>query len=48
MKNRFERGFSIYMRGDPVLLPLSFPRFFTKGKLTEKGLLKEEDSMTKG
>jgi hypothetical protein len=41
-KNRYERGFSLQMKGSSVNLPLPFPRMFTKGRLTEHGLVKEE------
>jgi hypothetical protein len=30
------------MKGSSVNLPLPFPRMFTKGRLTEHGLVKEE------
>jgi hypothetical protein len=31
------------MKGSSVLMPLPFPRMFTKGKLTENGLIKTVD-----
>jgi hypothetical protein len=43
-KNRYERGYSLQMKGSSVNLPLPFPRMFTKGQLTELGQVKEEAS----
>lgn len=42
-KVRFERGYQLSIKGDPVLLPLPFPRIFTAKALTEDGLLKEKE-----
>lgn len=42
LKNKYERGFQLQMKGDSVSLPLPFPRMFTEGSLTEHGLVKEE------
>ena len=46
-KVRFERGYHLAIKGDPVLLPLPFPRIFTPKCLTENGLLKEKEDRQK-
>lgn len=44
---KFERGYHLSIKGDPVALPLPFPRFFTEKALTENGLLKEKEDRVK-
>ena len=46
-KVRFERGYHLSIKGDPVLLPLPFPRIFTEKCLTETGLLKMKEDRQK-
>jgi len=35
------------IKGDPVLLPLPFPRIFTEKYLTEDGILKQKENRLK-
>jgi hypothetical protein len=42
-KVRFERGYNLQIKGDPVALPLPFPRFFTEKLFTENGILKDKE-----
>ncbi len=46
-KNRYERGYSLTMKGASVNLPLPFPRIFSKGMLTENGMIKPEEDRVK-
>ena len=46
-KNRYERGYSLTMKGVSVNLPLPFPRIFSKGLLTENGMIKPEEDRVK-
>ena len=46
-KVRFERGYHLSIKGEPVHLPLPFPRIFTEKQFTENGLLKEKEDRQK-
>ena len=46
-KNRYERGYSLSMKGNSVSLPLPFPRIFSQGMLTENGMIKPEEDRAK-
>ena len=44
----FERGFYASYRGNIEPLPVPFPRMFTKGRLNEMGMMKEQEQVMPG